>query len=68
MKGGSRIPSWSNVAQERDIYGELGWIPNFEVTYSKNNANLHPTYKQFFDKPKDQVLDANATSIEYFRS
>ncbi len=69
LKGGSRIPSWSIVAKERDIYGELGWIPNFEVTYSKNNTSLHPTYKQFFDKPKDLVaLDANATSIEYFRS
>ena len=52
-KGGSRIPSWSIVAKDRDIYGELGWIPNFQVTYSKNNQSLHPTYKEFFDKPRD---------------
>ena len=26
---GTRMPDWSVVAKERDIYGELGWIPNF---------------------------------------
>lgn len=38
---GTRMPDYSKVIKERDVYGELGWIPNFNVTYSKNNNALH---------------------------
>lgn len=26
---GTRMPDWSKLTKERDIYGELAWIPNF---------------------------------------
>jgi len=26
-------------------------VDNFAVTYSKNNNQIHRTYKEFFDKP-----------------
>lgn len=38
---GTRMPDYSKVIKDRDIYGELGWVPNFNVTFSKNNVNLH---------------------------
>jgi len=47
------MPDWSKVARERDMFGELGWIPNFPVKNSKNNEFRHPSYKEFFDKPRD---------------
>jgi hypothetical protein len=28
---GTIMPDYSNVSKDRDIYGELGWIPNFNV-------------------------------------
>lgn len=31
------MPDYSKVAAGRDIYGEMGWIPNFNVKLSKNN-------------------------------
>ena len=31
------MPDYSGVSKDRDIYGELGWIPNFNVKCSKNN-------------------------------
>ena len=31
------MPEYSKVFKERDVYGELGWVPNFNVTFSKNN-------------------------------
>lgn len=34
---GTRMPDYSGVSKDRDIYGELGWIPNFNVKCSKNN-------------------------------
>lgn len=46
---GTRMPDWSIVDKERDIYGEMGWINNFHVKMSKNNAKMHRTYKEFFD-------------------
>ena len=46
---GTRMPEWSKVNKHRDIYGELGWIPNFNVKLSKNNNRMHATYKEFFD-------------------
>ena len=31
------MPDYAKVSKERDLYGELGWTPNFNVTSSKNN-------------------------------
>ena len=50
---GTRMPDYSSVALERDICGELGWVPNFEVKKSKNNEDRHLAYKELFDAPKD---------------
>lgn len=50
---GTRMPDYSKVSMERDVYGELGWIPNFNVLNSKNNDTRHPNYREFFDNPKD---------------
>ena len=33
---GTRMPDYSGVSKDRDIYGELGWIPNFNIKCSKN--------------------------------
>lgn len=51
------MPDYSKVSQERDVYGELGWIPNFTVKKSKNNDDRHPTYREFFDAPKDYNIE-----------
>lgn len=51
------MPDWSKVAKERDLFGELGWIPNFPVKNSKNNEFRHPSYKEFFDKPRDYTKE-----------
>lgn len=48
---GTRMPDWSRVSKERDLYGELGWVPNFQVTTSKHNNKLHNRFKEYFDKP-----------------
>ena len=37
---GTRMPDYTKLSKERDIYGELGWIGNFNVKCSKNNHNL----------------------------
>lgn len=50
---GTRMPDYSKLSKERDIYGELGWISNFNVKFSKNNTKMHPTYREFFDGPKN---------------
>lgn len=54
---GTRMPDYSIVAKNRDVFGELGWIPNFNVKKSKNNDYRHTNYKEFFDKPKDYTLE-----------
>lgn len=67
---GTRMPDYTKLAQERDIYGELGWIPNFAVKYSKNNTKVYPTYREFFDGPKDYhnaFNSASMTNSEFFR-
>lgn len=48
------MPDYSKAARDRDIYGELGWVTNFNVKFSKNNDYLHPSYREFFDEPKNQ--------------
>jgi hypothetical protein len=47
------MPDCSIVAKCRDIFGELGWIPNFNVVKSKNNTKRHPHYREYFDAPRD---------------
>uniref|UniRef100_A0A7S3KDK4 Uncharacterized protein n=1 Tax=Euplotes crassus TaxID=5936 RepID=A0A7S3KDK4_EUPCR len=47
----SRIPKYSKLYKQRDFQGELNWVDNFSVTSSKNNGQLHHTYKEYFDKP-----------------
>ena len=49
---GTRMPDYSRVSKQRDIYGELGWVPNFNIKFSKDNQNMHPSYREFFDYPK----------------
>lgn len=48
---GTRMPDYTKLAKERDIYGELGWIGNFNVKCSKNNHKMYPTNREFFDGP-----------------
>ena len=50
---GTRMPDYSKLAKERDIYGELGWVNNFNVKCSKNNSKLYPTNREFFDDPRN---------------
>jgi len=67
---GTRMPDYSKLARERDIYGELGWINNFNVKFSKNNHKLHPSYREFFDGPKNyhnQFNNSTMTNNEFFR-
>jgi hypothetical protein len=47
----TRIPKYSKVYEERDITREFSWVNNFAVMHSKNNARIHKTYKEYFDKP-----------------
>jgi hypothetical protein len=67
---GTRMPDYTKLAKERDIYGELGWISNFNVKFSKNNHKLHPCYREFFDGPKNyhnQFNNSTMTNNEFFR-
>lgn len=47
------MPDYSKVSKGRDVYGELGWIPNFHVKLSKNNVDRHQNYREFFDAPRE---------------
>ena len=68
---GTRMPPWSPLGgEQRDIYGELAWIPNFQVTTSKDNYKNHKNYKEFFDKPRNYhlaVSSSSAASSEFFK-
>ena len=44
---GTRMPDYANVP--RDIPGELGWIPNFDVKLSRDNHLRHKNMREFFD-------------------
>lgn len=64
------MPDYSKVAMERDVFGELGWIPNFNVKKSKNNIDRHTNYREFFDAPKDYNVEfhtASQTNSEFYR-
>mmetsp|Transcript_8518 Transcript_8518/g.6339 ORF Transcript_8518/g.6339 Transcript_8518/m.6339 type:complete len:119 (-) Transcript_8518:49-405(-) len=67
---GTRMPEYSRVSKGRDFYGELGWVPNFNVTFSKNNGCLHKNYREYFDIPRNYNMiysNANLTTSEFFR-
>lgn len=59
------------MAAERDVFGELGWIPNFEIKKSKNNVDRHVVYRELFDAPKEYATEfhtASMTNTEFFRN
>lgn len=64
------MPDYSGVSKDRDIYGELGWIPNFNVKCSKNNNARHATNREYFDGPMNYHVTFNnstMTNSEFFR-
>jgi len=67
---GTRIPEYSRIAKDRDVYGELGWIGNFNVKCAKDNNKRHPTYREYFDGPKNYhttFTNSTLTNSEFFR-
>jgi len=67
---GTRMPDYTSVSKERDIYGELGWIPNFNVKCSKNNKVSHISNREYFDGPLNYHATFNnstMTNSEFFR-
>ena len=67
---GTRMPEYTQLIKERDIYGELGWLNNFNVKNSKNNPKLHKNYREFFDMPRNyhvQFNNSTMTNSEFFR-
>ncbi len=45
------MPDYAKVARDRDLFGELGWIPNFDKKVSKDNHKLYQGCREFFDTP-----------------
>ena len=67
---GTRVPDHYK-SYRRDIYGELGWLDNFEVKNSKNNDHRFVHKKEFFDQPGNYnatFSKNNITSSEFYRS
>ena len=67
---GTRMPEWSTVVKERDVYGELGWLGNFNVKCSKNNGKTHSTTREYFDSPLNYEQTFNNSTMsnsEFFR-
>jgi len=67
---GTRMPDYTEVARDRDIYGELGWIPNFQTKVSKNNNARHADAREYFDGPMNYHTTYNnstMTNSEFFR-
>ena len=58
---GTRMPDYSKLSQERDVYGELGWIPNFGIKCSKDNNKLHLHSREYFDQPLNYHGQFNET-------
>jgi len=56
------MPDYAKVSKERDVFGELGWIPNFNIKKSKNNEDRHNGYREFFDAPKDYTTEFHTAS------
>ena len=67
---GTRMPEYSSVMKERDIYGELGWLPNFNVKCSKHNDKRHSSCREYFDGPLNYQSTFNNSTMsnsEFFR-
>jgi hypothetical protein len=65
------MPDYSKISRERDFYGELGWIPNFNVKCSKDNTRKYTTNREYFDGPinyHNTFNNSNMTNSEFFRS
>ena len=62
---GTRMPDYSNVSKDRDIYGELGWIPNFNVKCSKNNHIRHVSNREYFDGPMNYHVTFNNSTMNF---
>ena len=64
------MPEASGNAHDRDIYGELGWVNNFQVKSAKDNTQVHASYREFFDAPKSyhqKFTSSTMTNSEFFR-
>lgn len=67
---GTRIPEYSKISKDRDVYGELGWISNFNVSCAKNNDKRHTSFREYFDEPKNYhttFTNSTLTNSEFFR-
>jgi hypothetical protein len=58
------MPDYTKLAMERDVFGELGWVPNFSVKNSKNNDTRHDALKEFFDSPRDYAVEFHKGSAQ----
>ena len=50
---GTRMPKYTKVDKQRDIYGELAWNKHHSVKSSKDNTFVYPTCREFFDGPRN---------------
>ena len=57
------MPDYSKVSAERDVFGELGWVPNFNAMKSKNNEDRHENFKEYFDAPKDYTTEFHTSTM-----
>ena len=61
---GTRMPKYTKVDKQRDIYGELAWDKHHSVKTSKFNDNLYPTCREFFDGPRNYNRRFNTTDMQ----
>ena len=67
---GTRMPKYTKLEKQRDIYGELAWDKNHSIKYSKDNTKNYPTTREFFDTQRNYNKVFNATEMtntDYFR-
>ena len=67
---GTRMPTYTKVDRERDIYGELAWNNYHNVKCSKDNDETYPTQREFFDGPRNYNKKHSVTattSNEFYR-
>ena len=57
------MPCYSQLSSERDLFGELAWLPNFDVKDSKDNEKRYKTLREFFDSPIKNLNELNSDSI-----
>ena len=51
LRADMRLPTHSKVWQPRNLSTEYGWDRNFVVMGSKNNGQVHRSYREYFDRP-----------------